>query len=200
MNNSVTQFIARVQEIKDLTSTIVQIDGMTTKALDISDLYRSQIVLIISALDHFIHEFVLEEMIETYNGRRLASPAFSRFLIPISTIQGSIPSDNIISSDIRQKHSWLSFQDPDKIADAIRLISDLKLWEEVSTSFGLSTGDLKSKLKLVVDRRNKIAHEADLDPSNPGVKWPISSADVRDVIEFIEKLVVEIYNKIKNCA
>lgn len=91
-----------MQEIKDLTSTIDQLDGMTTTALDISDLYRSQVVLIVSSLDHFVHEFVLEEMIEIFNGRRIASQAYNRFPIPISTIHGSRPSDNIISSHIRQ--------------------------------------------------------------------------------------------------
>jgi len=197
MNSSIVHFNKRIQEIKDLTSTIDHIDGMTTTALDISDLYRSQIVLTVSALDHLIHEFVLEEMMETYNGRRTPSPAFNRFSIPISTVQGSLPSSNVISSHIRQKHSWLSFQDPDKIADATRLISDLKLWEEVAPSFGLSSGDIKAQLKLIVDRRNKIAHESDLDPSNPGVKWPISTTDVRDVIDFIEKVGNEIYAKIK---
>lgn len=197
MINSITHFNNRIREIKDLTSTIDQIDGMTTNALDISDLYRSQIVLIVSALDHFIHEFVLEEMLEIYIGRRPASTAFNKFPIPISTVQGSVPSNNIISSHIRQKHSWLSFQDPDKIAEAIRLISDLKLWEEVAPSLSLSTRDLKVKLKLIVDRRNKIAHESDLDPSNPGVKWSISTSDVRDVIYFIEKVGNEIFIKIK---
>lgn len=197
MSSSILHFKNRIQELKDLTSTIDQIDGMTTRALDITDLYRSQIVLAISSLDHFIHEFVLEEMIEIYNGTRAASSGYNRFSIPISTVQSSRPPDNIISSHIREKHSWLSFQDPDKIADAIRLISEKKLWEEVAPSFGLSPGDLKAKLKLVVDRRNKIAHESDLDPTNPGVKWSISSTDVRDVILFTEKLVTAIYDKIK---
>lgn len=197
MNNSIIHFNRRIQEIKDLTSTIDQIDGMTTNALDISDLYRSQIVLTVSALDQFIHEFVLEEMMETYNGRRIPSSTFNRFPIPISTVQGTVPSNNVISSHIRQKHSWLSFQDPDKIADAIRLISDLKLWEELSPRFCLSAGDLKAKLKLIIDRRNKIAHESDLDPSNPGVKWPISTTTVRDVVDFIEKVTNEVYTKIK---
>jgi len=91
MSSSIIHFNNRIQEIKDLTSTIDHIDGMTTTALDISDLYRSQIVLTVSALDHFIHEFVLEEMMETYNGRRIASPAFNKFPIPISAVQGSLP-------------------------------------------------------------------------------------------------------------
>jgi len=197
MSNAINQFKASIQGIKDLTSTIDYIDKSTTGVLDTSDLYRSQIVLIISSLDYFIHEFVLEEMLEIYNGNRITTPTFNRFPVPIATTLVMRPPDNIVSSHIRQKHSWLTFQYPDKIADAIRLISEKKLWEEVSPSFSLSAKDLKAKLKLIVERRNKIAHESDMDPSFPGNKWPISQTDVYEITEFIEKLGIEIYNKIK---
>jgi hypothetical protein len=75
---------------------------------------------------------------------------------------------------VREKHSWLSFQHPDRIADAIRLVSSVKLWEEVGNELGISAKDAKLRLELIVDRRNKIAHEADMDPTNPGFRWPIT--------------------------
>jgi hypothetical protein len=53
--------------------------------------------------------------------------------------------------------------------------------------------DAKTRLKLIVDRRNKIAHEADLDPTSPGFRWPISSTVVNDAIDFIESLGDAIY-------
>lgn len=197
MANSITQFNRSLDGIVDLTSTIQQMDRLTTNIIDISDLYRSQIVLVVSSLDHFIHEFVLEEMIETYNGRRLPTLAFSKFPIPVSSVLTRRPTDSIIGSHIRQKHSWLSFQDPDKIADALKLISDKRVWEEVSPAFGLRAQDIKTKLKIIVDRRNKIAHESDLDPSFPGHKWPISLADVEDTTEFIKALGNEIFAVVK---
>lgn len=197
MNNSIKQFNNSIQNIRDLTSTIERLDNITTNLVDLSDLYRSQIVLVISSLDHFIHEFVLEEMLEIYNGRRNATNSFNAFTVPISSFLHFRPTDSFIASHIRQKNSWLSFQDPDKIADAIRHISDKKIWEEVSPGFRLSAGDIKTKLKLVVDRRNKIAHEADIDPSFPDRKWPISITDVRETIDFIEKLANELYRKVK---
>ena len=40
-----------------------------------------------------------------------------------------------------------------------------------------------------MDRRNKIAHEADMDPSFPGQRWPIVKRDVEDSIQFVEQLV-----------
>lgn len=46
---------------------------------------------------------------------------------------------------------------------------------------------------LVVDRRNKIAHEADIDPSFPGKRWPIDDVLVDDAISFIENIAETIY-------
>lgn len=197
MPSSIDRFKASIAEIRDLKATIDQLNNITTSALNVEDFYRGQVVLLISSLDHFIHEFVLEEMISIYDGNRNPTPAFLRFQIPVSSTLNNKPSSSFFASHIREKHSWLSFQDPNKIADAIRLISDKKIWEEVAPKFGISAGDLKSKLKLVVDRRNKIAHESDLDPSYPGRKWPISSTDVLSIINFIDDLGNEIYDKMK---
>jgi len=46
---------------------------------------------------------------------------------------------------------------------------------------------------LIVDRRNQIAHEADLDPTNPGARWPINALLVDDTVDFIEKVGDAIY-------
>ncbi|GAA3934410.1 hypothetical protein GO495_29895 [Chitinophaga oryziterrae] len=194
MNNAFLQFEININAIKDLKGTIDHLDTLTTNAIDLSDLYRSQIVLVASALDHFVHEYVLNEMIEIYKGIRPPTSAFLRFQIPLSiTYNDTIkPSESIIRNSIRDKHSWLSFQEPDKIAEAMRLISEKKIWEDAGRVLGISLKDLKARLKLIIDRRNKIAHEADMDPTNPGTKWPISSTDVESCIDFIHNIVKEL--------
>lgn len=53
--------------------------------------------------------------------------------------------------------------------------------------------DVKARLKLIVDRRNKIAHEADLDPTSPGFRWRIDGPMVKDAVDFIEHLGDAIY-------
>lgn len=197
MNNSIILFNKSISEIRDLKSTLDSLTSVITAAINLDDFYRLLIVQTVSALDYFIHEFVLEEMLEIYNARRAASNNFNNFTIPISSFLHSRPTSNIFQAHIRQKHSWLSFQEPDKISDALKLVSDKKIWDELSISFSLNSGDLKRKLKLIVDRRNKIAHEMDMDPSFPGVKWNIQSSDIDDIITFIEKLGNETYNVIK---
>ena len=197
MAKSIDQFKISIKEIKDLKATLDNLSPLLTAAIDLSDFYRSLIVQTVSAFDYFIHEFVAEEMLEIYKGNRGVTSHFNDYTIPLSSAIVGKPSDSFLLAHIRKKHSWLSFQEPDKVADAFRLITTKKVWEEVSPKFFLSSGDLKLKIKLIVDRRNKIAHESDMDPSYPGTKWAINSNDVSEIITFIEDLCDEIYIKLK---
>jgi hypothetical protein len=138
-------------------------------------------------------------MLEIHRGQRLEPLAFSRFQISLGNARQSLnTSQNIdywLEDEIRQRHSYKSFQQPDAIADAIRLISDKKLWEEVSINMSISTKDIKQQLRLIVDRRNKIAHEADIDPTYPGCfRWPIDETSVKEAVDFIEQVVESIHN------
>ena len=87
----------------------------------------------------------------------------------------------------------MSFQFPDKIADAIRLVSTVKLWEAVALKRNEDIKATKAQLRAIVDRRNQIAHEADLDPTNAGERWPIDGPLVEEAIDFIESIVRAIY-------
>ncbi|MHA6903694.1 HEPN domain-containing protein [Ralstonia syzygii subsp. celebesensis] len=98
-----------------------------------------------------------------------------------------------LESEIRERHSFLSFQQPDKIADAIRLFSGVRLWSEVAARLGHDESSTKATLRLIVDRRNKIAHEADIDPSFPGSRWPIGEADAAQCKDFLSGLVEAIH-------
>ena len=90
-------------------------------------------------------------------------------------------------------HGWLSFQHPDKIANAIRLVSTVDLWQAVALRRNEDVKATKAQLFAIVDRRNKIAHEADLDPGNPGERWPIDRPLVEEAIDFIESTIRAIY-------
>jgi RiboL-PSP-HEPN len=99
-----------------------------------------------------------------------------------------------LESEIRERLGYQSFQQADKIADAIRYISDKKLWDEVAIHMTKPAKDIKQQLNSIVDRRNKIAHEADIDPSySIGSRWNIDELLVGDAVDFIERLVESIH-------
>jgi hypothetical protein len=117
-------------------------------------------------------------------------------LIPIisSSILDKLNNTSWLESEIRERLGYQSFQQADKIADAIRYISDKKLWDEVAIQMTRSAKDIKQQLNSIVDRRNKIAHEADIDPTfNIGSRWNINELLVRDAVNFIEMLVESIH-------
>lgn len=187
--------IRRVQAFGRLYDVLSQ---QTTPALDLTDLLRSQIVMVVSALDHYVHEITRIGMLEVYSGKRPQTPAFLRFQITMeATLQGiaAVPgNDGWLDEEIRKKHGYLAFQHPDRIADAIRLFSFCTLWISVAAELNLEVEDVKTELQLIVNRRNQIAHEADLDSRTPGGnRFMISPSDTERIINFIQNIGEAIY-------
>ncbi|MTJ07391.1 HEPN domain-containing protein [Anabaena sp. UHCC 0204] len=99
-----------------------------------------------------------------------------------------------LENELRKEFSKLSFQTPDSIADAIRYISNQPLWDEVAKKISRTAKDVKQQLNSIVYRRNKIAHEADIDPTfGLGGRWNIDESMVNDAVNFIEQVVESIH-------
>lgn len=203
MKAAIDQFRVNISRARNLGAVYKAINAQTTGALDLSDILRAELVMGVSALDQYIHELTRLGMLDSYYGRRVKTSAFSRFQVPLeSALQGiSLAVQNNIvplgadwlEEQIRIRHGYQSFQQPDKIAEAIRLISDVSLWQEVAIILGMSQQDCKRQLQLIVERRNRIAHESDIDISAPNALWPIDENMVDDVILFIERVAEAIY-------
>lgn len=199
MHSAIQHFRSNIERVRAIGGLYEALSRLTTSAVDTTDILRAQIVLAVSALDHYIHEATRTGMLEVFNGLRPPTNAFGRFHVPIEAAMLGIANFGTSSwfeSEIREKHGFLAFQHPDKIADAIRLFSPCELWPRVATGLGVPTQDLKNRLKLIVERRNKIAHEADLDPSYPGIRWPITPADAESTVKFIEDICEAIHSVI----
>jgi hypothetical protein len=185
------QFAENVGRARSLVSLSLSVEKVTAGVIDATDLLRASIVLAGAALDHFVHEVTRAGMVDMYRGVRPTTPAFVTFRVPLAALQEAIAdptSDTWLYEAVREAHGWVSFQRPEKIAEAIRLVSHVRLWDEVGKQLRMSTQDVKVKLSVIIDRRNKIAHEADMDPTRPGERWPISSALADEAIDFIEAL------------
>ena len=195
MTTTLDHFLENVSRARGLSALAQHLDERTTQAVDLSDIYRATLVLSVSALDHFVHEFVRVGMLEVHNGTRTATHAHLSFKIPLAAARAGIAATSKtdwLDEAIRDAHSWLSFQHPDRIADAIRLVSAAKLWEEVAMDLGSTAAAVKARLITIVDRRNKIAHEADMDPTNPGERWPINKVLVDDAVDYVELVTLAI--------
>jgi hypothetical protein len=176
-----------------------------TGALQPDELLRAEWAARVSALDLFVHELVAQNLVEIFEGTRPTCPGFSRMVVSgecLLRIQAAAtPAERRTAFDleVRTKLSRVTYQYPDDIADGIRMISPCKLWNEVAIKLGATaatvgseTESLKKKLSVIVDRRNKIVHEGDLQPTIPRIPWPIVASDVKDVASFIDSIIAAI--------
>lgn len=187
MQKALDVFEVAIERARHLGGVQAAIAGLTTSALDTSDILRAQIVLGVSGFDYFVHEITVLGMLQVWSGTRQPTDAYSKFKVSMGALAGNNGSSPAwFEAEIREKHSFLAFQQPDKVADAIRLFSPATLWRDVSVKMGRTEADVKNSLRLIIDRRNKIAHEADLDPSFPGLRWPIVGQDVIGTLDFLQ--------------
>jgi hypothetical protein len=185
------RYLANLSRARDLRALVVNLKVSTGGALDLTDILRAAIVAAVSAFDTFIHEITRIGMVEIFQATRPKTDAFGRFPVSMDSVLLVVATPGLtkwLEDEIKRQHSWLAFQQPDKVADAIRLFSAKELWKEIGALLGIDAKSAKNRLGLIVDRRNKIAHEADLDPTSPGSRWPIDEALVQDTIDTLEQI------------
>jgi hypothetical protein len=185
MNSTLNNFIKSISDILDLgdiyNNNIIQYPLLTDL---LGDILRFQLVYAISAFDKFMHEIVRIGFTKLVQGGKRLTKKAENFNLPLNKVleiyqTAVLPltfEDNLIlylDKEIYRQHSFLAFQYPDKIKDALSLIweEDHK-WQKIVENMTIQlTGDtinekekyLEQVIKLIVDRRNQIVHEADVD-------------------------------------
>ncbi len=167
------------------------------------ELLRAEWVARVSALDLYVHELIAQRMVAIFEGSLAKPPAHSGFMLTTETVDrirhAATPGEASAAFDleIRRQLGFLSYQYPEKIADGLRMCSTTELWNEVALHQGATQQNkvaqakqIKRQLTTIVDRRNKIAHEGDLQPKVlPISPWPVSQEDLGIVSGFVERLV-----------
>ena len=191
-----THFEQNILRVKNLGSIYQSLNSDTAQLLDLSDILRSQYVMLISALDHFIHEIVRFDMIETYNNQRTPTKAFKEFILSLNKnilfTKAIMEEKNNtwLNGQIRHTNGFKSFQESDKIKEALYLILEKDIWIEVQQDLG---NEITMELNLIIKRRNQISHEADIEPINQELR-EIREEDITYSIELIESIVNKIFD------
>lgn len=210
MTNACKVFLTGINETRKMTTVYNHfVNDLNIPHDEVSDILRAQIVNSVSAFDRLIHELVNIGIVEVFLGRRVKTRKFlnhpfrAETLIKIMEIStpGHLPAsinDNpifLVEKEIREKMSYLAFEAPDKVRDALSYIWDNEhKLQTIAVDMSLpgSTSNDKQKileqeLQLIVDRRNQIAHEGDID-SLTNTKRPITKESSKDCIDFMEIL------------
>lgn len=173
---------------------------LLTNQLD--EILRAQIVLSVSAFDTFIHDCVRIGIVRQFTTAGVLSNSLKSYSIPFEDFQtiNALPTINdktlYLDGVIKKVNSKISYQRPASIENAMSLLGVGNIWSKVSMGMKMPASDIKAELSNIVNRRNMIAHESDLDALGVSLN-PITKAEVNHVLSFLYGLAINIYYLIK---
>jgi hypothetical protein len=148
-------------------------------------------VYAVSAFDKLIHDLVRIGMLQIFMGQRPTTPAYLVRTITIQVHADLIgatfpPKEFLFQQEIVKRLSRATFQDPDRIVEGLAHIwNGADKWAMVAAKIGsTSVADVRTRLKLIANRRNAIVHEADMDPLT-NAKTPITAQECEQSIAFL---------------
>jgi hypothetical protein len=154
-------------------------------ALNCDDMLRSAVVLAVSSFDLYVHDVFRSEVV--YRLQNLVR--VERLKIPFESVISNQEKQVMVIDDyIRKENSYKSFVAPDKLAECLRSFVSTP-WSLIAEQMGLSDEECKGKLRRIIDLRNRIAHEADINPNYGGAElWPIYVSDVENSIMYVRNI------------
>lgn len=179
----------------DLAALRAYLERNVAGVLKPDELLRAEWVARVSALDLYVHEFIAQRMLAIFERKCPESPGYRDFKISTATLhriqgaQNPAAAANAFDLEVRKQLAFQTYQHPEKIAAGMRLCSEVELWNKVGNFLGEDPRDLRTTLAEIVERRNKIAHEGDMQPSMPRIPWPINAGDLQLVEKTIERIV-----------
>lgn len=165
------------------------------QAMDLSDILRAEYVLLVSAFDCYVHDVVLHGLSKMFTGDKDTCRGFENFCLPMSAVKQLLDTDDesvresIYNKSAKDILSKDSYQSPKSVEFALNLIDFKNVWSKVGKKIGMQSEELKKQLGLIIFRRNKIAHEADIQDLVSKDKTPIERSDVNDMFVFFDQIV-----------
>jgi hypothetical protein len=198
MHNALSLFRKNIEESKSLTPVYEYLESSLVTPLSFDDLLRAQIVYSVSAFDKLMHDLIRIGMVEIFMGNRPTTPQYLAETITISTYSELtsatfLPKELVFEQAIVRKLKTVSYQTPDNVAKGLSYIwNEPQKWQKIASNMAMDTEAVKTELKLIVDQRNRIVHEADINPST-NQKYSITKSDSQSVTDFLQKAGEAIY-------
>lgn len=179
--------ICKVNEIIAVYNYLCQ----NAKDFDCSTILRSQFVMIVSAFDTYVHCYIINKIMRQYFSEEKFSVQSDIPLQLSFSMRGKndIEQRKMIYEFFLRKLSKDSFQAPKSIEYAFSIIGINKIWKRLGEHIPeKSPEEIKGTLALIIDRRNKIAHESDWDNISRSYRG-ITLGDITHCRDFISSLV-----------
>ena len=188
------QFNSSIEVVRQKDEIIQFLSAHGQSTLEIR---QSQIILLMSALDLYIHDIVKYCIIQKFNGNQTKTKQYKELLIPMQSVELAIQNpessdwlDEVITS-INQYKSFTSYGKIKNQLEAVGLKSKKfnELVLKTESDFGVS--DLIEKLRSL---RHRLAHQDQESINSLGSE--LTEEKINQYIGFIYQLVQDIHQTI----
>lgn len=194
------------ENIERINKKFIIIDELESKKLEeaAKDILRSQIVLLMSSVDFYIHEIVKYGILKIFTREKNKTKEYKAFIVSIECVEKAIKNPESIDwleENIIVQNKYKSFMALNKIKNALKIISDKNILDnsikEIAVDLKKEKDEIKDIMSKMYERRNCIAHQTDRDPIKCNIN-DISKEEVKSGIQIVNKLILCIHDKVKN--
>ena len=193
------EFEENIKYARDLIDggTALQRQGLQNFPAHPEDLYRAAWSQAISAMDHWLHDELIDRAVRLANDLgNVRTPRMNDLKVPFSEVERmrGVSFPVVFRDFLIKEFERRSFHGTTDISEGMKLVCHLtadQVWTAVGRASSLTKEQAKQRHNDIVKRRNDISHRADRDAS--GRRQPMASGEVTATVDWIDSLVHELY-------
>lgn len=202
MTPAFKQFTANISYARNLITSGKALEGLQNiptvtfgdlNVADPADLYRAAWSQAVAALDHWLHEEIIERAVDLTDDSGNERPAKMKNLkMPWWMVERSHKYEirTVFREFLEEELRFRSYHNTQSITQGVQLVTHLspgQIWSKVGHVLGKSADDVKFRHdEAVIKRRNDIAHRADLAPT--GGRQPMTADEAAAAVQWIYRL------------
>ena len=160
-------------------------------------LYRAAWNQAVSAMDHWLHDELIERAVRLANDTGNQRPqSMLNLRLPFEMVERtrSEPVYVVFRDFLKKEFQRRSFHSAEDITQGIKLVSHLtgdSIWNAVGQAFSMPQQHAKQNHEGIIKRRNDISHRADRDAH--GQRQPMTEVQATAAVDWIYNLVHELF-------
>lgn len=190
---SLQEFDENIRYAKALIAGGIALLGLQNFPAHPEDLYRAAWNQAVAAMDHWMHDELIQRAVNLANDTGNVRPQAMRNLkMPFEMVERMrLESSHVVFRDfLKEEFGRRSFHGTTDITAGVKLVSHLsgdEIWRMVGSAAGMTLQQAKQCHNDVIKRRNDISHRADRDVS--GQRQPMTEDQAAAAIDWIDNLV-----------
>ena len=191
------EFDENIQYARALIAGGVALQSLQNFPAHPEDLYRAAWNQAVSAMDHWLHDELIDRAVRLANDTGNQRPqSMLNLRLPFEMVERtrSEPVYVVFRDFLKKEFQRRSFHSVEDITQGIKLVSHLtsdSIWNAVGRAFGMSQQQAKQNHEEIIKRRNDISHRADRDAL--GQRQCMTEAQATAAVDWIHNLVHELF-------